>query len=266
MRKIKIDENGNKICPGCQEGKPREAYYTTKGKASSRCKVCVDKQNKAWQQANPEKYEAAQREWRAENEGRTYTDVDGYTKYVGFAHPIATPSGITPYHRVVLFDKIGPGEHECHWCGKSVSWAIRFQDDYERGLVVDHVNGIKNDNRPENLVPSCQRCNTVRMVPIREALKPLCAFEGCGNKVVGKKDLCQGHHMQQYLGKELKPLRVLAYRDENGKKCKSCGTYKTWDHYYQRSSGKGYQPTCKPCMIASNRQNTLNRQAKEVAA
>jgi hypothetical protein len=29
-------------------------------------------------------------------------------------------------------------------------------------LTVDHLNGISDDNRRENLVPSCGRCNTLR--------------------------------------------------------------------------------------------------------
>jgi len=30
------------------------------------------------------------------------------------------------------------------------------------GLYPDHVNGIGDDNRPENLVPSCMACNSGR--------------------------------------------------------------------------------------------------------
>lgn len=88
-------------------------------------------------------------------------------------------------HRLVLFEKIGPGLHCCYWCGRAVLWQapfipapfVYFTDargrhfaDIERTaearegieLVVDHWNGNPRDNRPENLVPSCRACNAER--------------------------------------------------------------------------------------------------------
>ena len=56
-------------------------------------------------------------------------------------------------HRVVLFEKLGPGEQACHWCSKPLTW-----DD----VKADHLNGVKTDNRPKNLVASCNPCNYVR--------------------------------------------------------------------------------------------------------
>lgn len=58
----------------------------------------------------------------------------------------------------MLWNRIGPGEHPCHWCGATVEWGGRGA----RRLVVDHVNGVKVDNRDENLVPSCSSCNVRR--------------------------------------------------------------------------------------------------------
>lgn len=75
-------------------------------------------------------------------------------------HPLAQTTGILAEHRKVLYDKIGPGPHYCHWnCGKLLEWGGI------KGIIADHLddNGLNND--PENLVPSCHRCNWNRTNP-----------------------------------------------------------------------------------------------------
>lgn len=74
-------------------------------------------------------------------------------------HPLARSQGLVYEHRVVLFDAIGPGQHPCHWCGRTVSWTATRQG---RRLIVDHLDDDGLNNDPENLVPSCLRCNTSR--------------------------------------------------------------------------------------------------------
>ena len=49
-------------------------------------------------------------------------------------------------HRLVC----DPAGKTCHWC--------KAADATE----VDHLNAIRHDNRPENLVPSCHSCNSTR--------------------------------------------------------------------------------------------------------
>lgn len=76
-------------------------------------------------------------------------------------HPLAGALGRVKEHRKVLFDHIGPGWHPCNWCGKDVEW----QNGQRPGgvnLVVDHLDGNRFNNVPENLVPSCQSCNAAR--------------------------------------------------------------------------------------------------------
>jgi hypothetical protein len=83
-----------------------------------------------------------------------------YTAKYDPSHPLANANGKVYRHRAALYDLIGPGSHACHWCGMTVRW------DRTRGdadcLNVDHLNGLGDDNRPENLVPSCPACNTGR--------------------------------------------------------------------------------------------------------
>lgn len=88
---------------------------------------------------------------------------------VDIHHPVAVINGAvkgpravkaTVYeHKYVLYEKIGPGPHPCHWCGVPLNWIPGTR---EGALLADHLNEDKRDNRPENLVPACNGCNTIR--------------------------------------------------------------------------------------------------------
>lgn len=82
---------------------------------------------------------------------------EGYVWVLEPAHPLANGGRVT-MHRKVLFDNIGKGPHKCRWCKMTVKWGGK---DYG-ALVVDHVDGDKENNEIENLVPSCTPCNTSR--------------------------------------------------------------------------------------------------------
>ncbi len=78
----------------------------------------------------------------------------GYRFIAMHDHPLADSRGHVALHRAVLFDKIGDGTHECHWCTQPVSWRV--------DLTTDHLDWDKGNNSPDNLVPSCNPCNAHR--------------------------------------------------------------------------------------------------------
>ena len=92
-------------------------------------------------------------------------DSRGYVSIKAPDHPL-TPdrsNGWVYEHRALLYDRIGDGPHQCHWCGKRLGW---------RDLVVDHLNEDKSDNRDTNLLATCSPCNRARgaMTPFIRSL------------------------------------------------------------------------------------------------
>lgn len=77
-------------------------------------------------------------------------------------HPLAVGNYVYE-HRAVLYAARGDGPFTCYWCGKEITWA---------NMDVDHLNGNRHDNRPENLVPSCPTCNRARSkAKLKETLR-----------------------------------------------------------------------------------------------
>lgn len=75
-------------------------------------------------------------------------------------HPLSHTNGHVFAHRVVLYEAIGPGSHPCHWCGTTVTWSCgKIAPEF---LTVDHLDWDRLNNDPDNLVPSCTPCNTLR--------------------------------------------------------------------------------------------------------
>lgn len=91
---------------------------------------------------------------------RRWLSSDGYVlmpKPAG--HPAGGSTGVAYEHRIVLYDAIGPGAHNCHWCKRVVRWEVKRGPEK---LVVDHVDSDKQNNDLANLVPSCSPCNYTR--------------------------------------------------------------------------------------------------------
>ncbi|WP_235592081.1 HNH endonuclease [Pseudomonas syringae] len=78
----------------------------------------------------------------------------GYTMAYAPEHPLRRDSSCRVYeHRRVYHAQHGDGPFNCNWCSTVVGW-----DD----LHVDHLNDVKDDNTPSNLVASCATCNQKR--------------------------------------------------------------------------------------------------------
>lgn len=219
----------------------------------------ITKQHKTWREANQDLIKAIQHSWRSANEGRTYLEKQsGYVLHIGYQHPVANPSGITPHHRIVLWDAMSGQDAFCHWgCGTWVTWSKKHP--YAKdALCVDHVNLDKSDNRIENLVPSCARCNVSRPGGRKETVRTKnlgqCSYETCTRNAKAA-ELCSAHYQQQYTGQELRPIGnhagpmtqdqvdELVQRVSNGETLKSIGYAMGYDfsslsRAYKRATGK----------------------------
>jgi hypothetical protein len=107
---------------------------------------------------------------------------EGYVRLILPFHPLATTRGCILEHRKILFDQHGTGPHPCFWCGTSLDW---------KEIVGDHLNEIKHDNRPENLVISCNTCNRMRggMLGLIRRIRPevFPVFVECARNQISEK-------------------------------------------------------------------------------
>jgi hypothetical protein len=94
-----------------------------------------------------------------------YKTGAGYIKIKIPDHPLADSHGNVFEHRKVMYEVYGPGDQSCYWCDDTVDWTT---------LVVDHLDENKQNNKPSNLVISCNNCNRARgaMLPFIDRLRP----------------------------------------------------------------------------------------------
>ncbi len=91
-------------------------------------------------------------------------DGAGHVGKIGYlvlhlpSHPLAGAQGKVGAHRVALFEKLGPADQPCHWCGRELPWL----GGAAKAINVDHLDFDKLNNDPGNLVASCLDCNTKR--------------------------------------------------------------------------------------------------------
>lgn len=114
-------------------------------------------------------------------------------------------------HRLVLYNKIGDGKHQCNWCKKTLSW----DGEEEARIVADHLDGNEWNNTPNNLVPSCWRCNFAR------ATRP--------------DFLTHCEH-----GHEWTEENTYIRLDGTGRQCKECGRRRSNEKYHRKRSEVGY--------------------------
>lgn len=127
------------------------------------------------------------------NKPKGHYTASGYRMVHAVGHPLAM-SGIREgwiyEHRKVAYDSHGGVCPPCHWCGCQLSWS---------GIVVDHLNERKSDNRPENIVICCNRCNRARgaMLPFLGRVKPerVAQLLDCLREHAERR--CHNHHSEK---------------------------------------------------------------------
>jgi hypothetical protein len=83
------------------------------------------------------------------------------------SHPLAGRTGLVSDARRILYDRIGPGWHPCHWCGCKVRWVVGARGGGANALVADHVDSDPLNDAPGNIVPACVTCNGTRTQSIK---------------------------------------------------------------------------------------------------
>jgi len=135
---------------------------------------------------------------------------NGYIAVQAKGHPVADKTGRAYEHRVVLYDAIGGGIHLCHWCSKPVAWGV--------DLEADHVDGDRQMNTRENLVPSCQKCND-------------------GRRLAARTSCFRGH--------EYTPENTYIRRDNGARKCRACARLRERRYIRLESLTRAPRTECK---------------------
>ncbi len=75
-------------------------------------------------------------------------------------HPMADKKGWVIEHRMLMYDRFGPGPHPCWCCCEELKWEPFARGASTKGkIVINHLNEDGHDNRMKNLVFSCVECN-----------------------------------------------------------------------------------------------------------
>lgn len=127
--------------------------------------------------------------------------------------------------------KEGLKEKKCELCGQDEKWNGRHMS-----LILDHINGINNDNRLENLRIVCPNCNATLPTHCR------------GNKKlyekIHKKELKRNKTNEYYLSQRiverppyeqlLNEIKELGYSGTGRKYNVSDNTIRKWKKYYEK--------------------------------
>ncbi len=127
---------------------------------STRAKISAKAKGRKASEATRQKISESHRGKRHGRQAAGVTMIRGYKYLTGqYDHPLSDTRGQIAEHRKVLYDKIGPGPHMCHWrCGRMLSW----DGGPQLGICADHLDNNRLNNDPDNLVPSCRRENIAR--------------------------------------------------------------------------------------------------------
>lgn len=120
----------------------------------NKSKESIDAQATLWQFVSISNFEKV----TVQKNGYRYFLICGL-----MGHPIATLKGKVPFHRLVLWEKLGqPQSTPCHWCSFPLPWTSHLPTPQSHVVNADHVDGNTMNNTPDNLVASCGWCNANR--------------------------------------------------------------------------------------------------------
>lgn len=77
----------------------------------------------------------------------------GYVRVKRSTHPLVNKGGWMYEHREVAYDTNNGVCPTCFWCNVDLKWGYTH---------IDHLDDNKINNKPENLVVSCPKCNRIR--------------------------------------------------------------------------------------------------------
>jgi hypothetical protein len=142
--------------------------------------------------------------------------------------------------------KNGLKEKKCEMCGQGEEWMGK-----KMSLILDHINGINNDNRIENLRIVCPNCNATlpthggknaKLKPIKNKLdKDICE---CGKEKSVKSAVCKecSKLKQRKIGRPpynqlIKEISELGYCGTGRKYGVSDNAIRKWVKNYKKMAG-----------------------------
>lgn len=126
----------------------------------------------------------------------------------------------------------------CEMCGQGENWNGK-----KISLILDHINGIYNDNRLENLRILCPNCNATTETFCKGNYERKKFYCECGNEILKNSKKCvqctksvnRKSHRPDYLSL-IKEIQDLGYSAVGRKYGVSCNSIRKWVKFYEKEN------------------------------